>query len=236
MTFDDNAVAQYFNGRLSHESMVVFEQKLMDDPSFEQRVMALDPARAPVATAFAHLTPPAFTLPQATSNSYWKPAAIGLAACLAIGAVGLSLLPGQVPDWHVQVAQYQALYTPQTIAMIENSPTAKVEQFDVLAQGLGVPFGADDLEGVEGLELLRGQLLGFEDQPLAQIVFASDSQKPIALCLMQTDAADNETLVTAMLSGIETVSWVKDGYAYILLGDTTSAELATWAGDIQQRI
>lgn len=229
MTFDRTTLLAYHAGTCPQDVALAIEAQLATDDTLAERLMALDPAAEMVAAAFAATQPPRAPTLQAPAP-YWRPAALAASAALAAVAVW-NVMPSQVSDWHQQVAEYQVLYTPQTIAMIEPSYSELADQFIVLRTALAIGFDADAMSNIEGLDLLRAQLLGFEGAPLGQIVFADAQGRPIALCLMQ--GAGEPTQEVAELAGLNTVSWGTSTHQFILVGNVPDADLQTWAAAMQ---
>ncbi|CAN0575828.1 unnamed protein product, partial [Ectocarpus sp. 12 AP-2014] len=69
------------------------------------------------------------------------------------------------------------------------------------------------------LEYKRGQVLGYQGQPLIQLAYLSPLGDPVALCLIRTEGADTDVEMTA-LEGLAAAKWQRDGVAYLLIGGT----------------
>jgi len=74
---------------------------------------------------------------------------------------------------------------------------------------------SDALADVDNLTLRRAQVLGFEGQPLIQLVYTDPSGKPFALCIM-SDAEGGEG--PAILAGLATHTWKSKSHGFILVG------------------
>ncbi|WP_299968882.1 hypothetical protein [uncultured Roseobacter sp.] len=234
MKYDDAELTAFHEGTLDPERAKALLRDLERDETLARRLMAADPAAPIVQDAFARIAVPdsARIMPPARTG-LWRVCAV--AASIGAAAVMIwSFLPPPGEAWHRQVSAYQVLYTPQTIAMIEPTEAGLAEQFAALNQALSTGFGVDALSDIEGLDLLRAQLLGFEGAPLGQIVFADAQGRPIALCLM---AGGSEAGFTqAAFSGLNTVSWGSATHGFLLVGPVSQQELHGWAKVLQPRV
>ena len=125
MSFSDDELSAYLDGSLPIPRRVALETDLETDPALEARLRAFDPLAAFVDGAFDKIPAhePKVTLPP--TRGPWAGGFIGLAAGLALG-VGLTAawLLNQPPaplGWKAQVAAYQKLYSPATLAGINIS-------------------------------------------------------------------------------------------------------------------
>ncbi|MEL6678576.1 MAG: hypothetical protein AAFQ51_07710 [Pseudomonadota bacterium] len=234
MTFDDDDLIAFHRGTLANERAEALAARLETDTALVARLMALDPAKPMVADAFARITPPPVDLPMSSLGRPMLAAASGaLVASAAALILWVATLPSG-PAWHRQVAEYQVLYTAQTVSMIPPSAEALIDQFGALRATLSVGFGSEALADVKGLELLRAQILGFEGAPLGQIVFADPLGRPVALCLMRGGGQDPVT--EAELAGLNTVAWSSGTHDFLLVGPVPRDDLLTWANALRTRI
>ncbi|WP_319544575.1 hypothetical protein [Ruegeria conchae] len=83
------------------------------------------------------------------------------------------------------------------------------------------------LENLPGLDLKRTQVLSFKGKPLVQVVFADAQGNPFAFCVIrQGPNAPSKAVNLAVLSGLSTATWAKDGYGYMLLGGDRETDLS----------
>jgi len=165
------------------------------------------------------------------------------AACLAVGiALGglgfwsLQETP-QAPDWQVAVAQYQALYGPETIAPLTSDPASLATQFARASDALGRQLDPVGLAAaVPELSLKRAQVLHYEGDALIQIVFADQAGRPIAFCLLRDDELDDQTWTTAELSGLQSATHHADGLGVMLVGDGPASTITEWAKTLSEAI
>lgn len=236
MTFDEADLIAFHNGTLPAPKTEALLRQLENDENLALRLMRLDPAAPLVAESFGRIEPPALELPESgavDSGRIWKPLAITASLVATVFAVG-TFAPPSADAWHRQVAAYQVLYTKETVSMISRSDAALTAQFDTLEEALAIPFDETAFADIDGIELLRAQLLGFEGAPLGQIVFADLSGRPIALCMME--GGGDAVLKDKELAGLSTVSWGTGAHRFLLVGPVPAEELRDWAAVLQDRV
>ncbi|MGV6804180.1 MAG: hypothetical protein ACWA49_08240 [Ruegeria sp.] len=231
MTFSDDMLMAYLQGTLGKEDCDAIETAVADDPELESRLMALDPIAPIVREVFQTLPAedPEIELPvtvPVAPMGWWQ--LLGVAAATAVLAVSLTfwLTRPQPMGWAEQAALYQSLYTPDSVATLEYSPTAVDAQILLAEKKLGRGLNLDALEELPGLELKGAQVLSFRGKPLVQIVYADAQGNPFALCVIrQGEGAPNRDLKQEVLSGLATARWARNGYGYMVLGDGPDSDL-----------
>jgi len=153
-------------------------------------------------------------------------AALALVAGLVIGLGGGRFTsPEPTIGWQEQVALYQALYTPETVAHLDADPALLEAQFDRASAALGRDLDPSDVGDLPGLELRRAQVLAVGDRALVQIVFASTTGDPIAFCIIADEPGPTEAPEFAQLAGLPTAFWAEGGYGFMVLGNLGSDDL-----------
>ncbi len=228
MTYSDDILKAYLEGRLAADKAAALEDAAADDPDLQDRLAELDPVAGPVRAAFEHL-PDADDLPKLGTVTA-QPRHVGrmgvLAAAVA-GLLGFALAffvtrPDPI-GWQEQVALYQALYVAETVAPLDASDAALEEQFSRANEALGTDLRPADFKALPGLTLKRAQILSFEDIPLVQIAFAGADGTPFAFCILKN--ADAGPLTQVELAGLATAHWARGGYGYMLVGGQHSEDL-----------
>ena len=231
MTFTDDQLRAYLDGKAPEAEAVAIEAERVSSPDFEARLMALDTLAAPVRQVFQSV-PASIRVSEmvpaprenVSQRSGWMAAGIGLLAGLVLGIAGLTLAPfsnqNSAPElgWRMQVALYQALYTPDTISHLNTDPAVLDAQFQRASAALGRDLSVDDLEDLPGLDLRRAQVLAFGDRALVQIVFGSDDGAPVAFCIITGGADAPQPAAFEELAGLSTSHWANGGYGYMVLG------------------
>ncbi|HIC79996.1 MAG TPA: hypothetical protein EYP07_03395 [Kiloniellaceae bacterium] len=243
----DEELVAYLDGELPPEQAKAVKQALQDDPALRARLNALKIDTDAVRSAFDSLLPSAPdqrdpVLEGRPSRSPARPLrpslsrraaiAASLAAVAAIGfAGGRVTAPTQTADWRMAVAEYQLLYRSETLTHLDPSPAElESERARVVAQ-LGLDIAGSTLRNVAGLRYRRAQILGYESAPLAQFAYLDSQDRPVAFCVTPTETGDRP-LETQSFKGLAAVSWVADGFAFLVIGDVPQALLDRAARDL----
>jgi len=164
------------------------------------------------------------------SSMRWLAAAF-FAGVLSCGAVlKLSsgnfqgLLTASAPAWIKAVADYQTLYTRQTLADVNEDRALSQKVLGEVRQVDGMAVHIPDLRGA-GLAFKRVQRLKFHDQPVVQIVYLPERGDPIALCVTQ-DSRPDEAPRAQQVGDMGAVVWRRDRLGYVLLGKRSTVELS----------
>jgi len=240
MTYSDETLKGYLNGALTETESEAVELSLSADIALQRRLMALDTASFPVAEAFKKLPGEErlqklrATLPQqAPSKPRWL-AGAALAASVAVGIfVGSQLSSsgtGVTNDWRVEVARYQALYVPETVAYLGGDPDKLATEIDRASKAVGYDLNLSTLAEVDDLTLRRAQVLGFEGQPLIQLVYTNEDGAPFALCIMPNPEGEEGP---ARLAGLATHTWKSGSHGFILVGGQEQGKVDDLVGRLR---
>ena len=247
--FTDEELVAFLDKALPSDRSAEIERTRTSDATVRERLIALEVDLDAICGAFdLHLgAAPVDDLRQrlaansARSRSprirdwRWIPLAAALFVGVGLGASGRSILQRtQAPDWHTAVAEYQALYTTDTLKPLKTDPALVARQVQFAATVLGRPVKVDNLQ-VTGLELKRAQVLAFEHQPLIQFAYLDREQTPIAFCAMRTQAPD-EPVQISLINGLATAFWNRSGYGYMVIGGTDDSAIQAIAHTLEQHI
>ncbi len=238
MTYSDDILQRYLDGALSAAQTAELEATIADDPELQRRLMALDPFAESVADAFrgvpdeTRLERLRAAIPdEAPRPLPWRSGA-AIAASLAVGVmIGSQLLPAprsDTADWRMEVARYQALYVPETVAHLDPASPDLETELARAARALSLDLALPDLREISGLQLRRAQVLGFEGKPLIQLAYTDASGTPFALCIMPGEDR-GYTEQAEELAGLATYSWANSSYRFLLVGDRDQSEIETMA-------
>jgi anti-sigma factor RsiW len=244
----DEALVGYLDGALPPDRRAEIDALRAEDATLEARLQALDVDVGAIRAAFdAHLASapvevlrrrlaPGGTRPQPSSR--WERPWLRLAAAVLIGAVlgygGSRLFTGSpTSDWHVAVAEYQALYTTDTLKPLAIDPTTLQRQVSLAAAALGKAVTVDMLH-VEGLELKRAQVLAFKNNPLVQFAYLDPAGTPIAFCATLSAGA-NVPRESTTIDGLATAFWSKGGISSMVIGGQGTAAIDNIARVLEQR-
>jgi anti-sigma factor RsiW len=244
----DEELVGYLDGALSPDRRAEIDAIRAGDTTLEARLQALDLDVGAIRAALdAHLaSAPVDTLRRRLAPrdmrpnrfSRWERSWLRLAAAVLIGAVlgyGGHLLVTGSPnsDWHVAVAEYQALYTTDTLKPLASDPAILKDQVSLAAAALGRPVTVDMLQ-VADLQLKRAQVLAFNNHPLVQFAYLDRAGTPIAFCATLS-AGNNATLESTKIEGLATAFWSKGGVSYMVIGGQETAMIDTIARVLEQR-
>ena len=235
MKFSDETLRAYLEGKADEAEAAAIEAAIEADPDLEQRLMALDPFAPVVQAVFEQIPSEALQidLPSPQNSGTARPAAgpwrlLTVAASVAVVAVSATYWATRPAPmgWAEQAAIYQSLYTADTIASLDSSPTALDAQFAQAEEKLGRSLNRDALESLPGLDVKRAQILSFKGKPLVQVVFANEQGQPLAFCIIRQGAgAPARDVKQAAISGVATATWAQDGYGYMLIGSDAQTDL-----------
>jgi anti-sigma factor RsiW len=245
--FTDEELVAYLDQALPSDRCGEIELMRASDPALQQRLAALEIDVDAIRGAFdRHLAAaPVDDLRQrlAANSSRsrsprtrdWRLMQLAAAVLvgLALGAGGMATLSRTpAPDWHAAVAEYQALYTTETLKPLSNDPILIAHQVQHAATALGRPVPLANLQ-VRGLELKRAQVLAFRQQPLVQFAYLDREGTPIAFCATRTNSPA-EPIQISMINGLAAAVWDRDGYGYMVIGGADRATIQAIARVLQQ--
>ena len=246
----------FLDDEASEAERAELERRLAADPALRARLDRLRGVEAPLRDAFVALLEAApmerlaARLPSALASSpaplgarperhalRWA-AAAALAALVFGAGFGAARLTSAPPapveaseTWRQTVAEYMALYTPETFGAAEAATSDR--DLAALGERVGVTFDTERLS-VAGLSLRRGELLQFQGVPLAQIGYL-DGTIPVAFCVLRDGEAD-APVTTTTSEGFVAASWAKGGRGFMLIGKLPGDRIAALARTLENRI
>ncbi|KZK83060.1 hypothetical protein PsAD13_03262 [Pseudovibrio sp. Ad13] len=252
MTYTDEHLRSYLAGSLDPETAQQIEADLESDPILEQRLLALEGLLPVVQQGFAEI-PDTDHLKQLEDKIFaqqtpandhaaapsvvrtWGTRAATLVIGLAIGT-GLMYWTDDAIDWRQEVASYQALYVKETIASLNRSEDELKQELAEASTAVGQQLNLSDLNDLEGLKLLRTQVLGHEGAPLIQIVFADPNGAPVAFCILKDTDAAGTIMQSTSLKGMASADWTGNGYRYLVIGGQNQSRIDIVAEQIHSRV
>ncbi|NVL25800.1 hypothetical protein F2S68_27180, partial [Pseudomonas syringae pv. actinidiae] len=154
----------------------------------------------------------------------------GAAGCLVAGVLGDRVWRGWqasrwVDDgnWRGSVAQYMALYTAQTLDGLEEGSPRQTAQLARVGEQLGVALTPERI-GIEGASLRRAQVLRYDNDLIAQLVYLDDRQQPLALCFVKSSQPASPP-AQEVRHGLNVVHWSDGRHAWMLAGRSPMTEL-----------
>jgi len=161
--------------------------------------------------------------------------AASYAAAIVIGAALGWIFLSPKTDWRVEVAHYQALYVPDTLVSV--APDMNRLQIEFMRAGKAVGLTLDPMafSDLEGLQLRRAQVLGFDGAPLVQIAFTLADGTPVAFCILQQpgnrSAPEPDTLI-----GLAAASWSTATHSFLAIGGDNTSDILALAQHLEKRL
>jgi anti-sigma factor RsiW len=118
--------------------------------------------------------------------------------------------------WQEEAVRAQAFLSRASLEVsLESQGNRELVGFQ-LAQAIGPSLNPPDL-GPQGFRFMRGQLLHFGAEPLAQLLYLGASDAPLALYAKKGEGA--LTPLFKQYGDIGSVAWSQGGIAYLLAGE-----------------
>lgn len=247
-TLDETILLGYVDGQLAPEEVEAVERALKSDPQAQAMVDKMRATPGQVRTAFdASLSRP--LAPHLTNTVLHAPvgkhkptritiqyAAVIMAAVFLVG-MGIGLFAGyetskravaiEQSDWVQAVIDYQVLYGRQTLSRPSPSVDKVRDLQRYLSDVLALPISIPDLSDA-GLMFKRGQILVFNEAPIAQLAYLPDKGKPVAYCITPSKTVAGGMQV-GQSKGLHYVRWNDGRLAHVLVGGSTKDELQEMA-------
>lgn len=251
----DEELTAYLDGELPPAEAARLEARLETDAELAARLEFLSRASLPFAQAFDPLLAqaPKAELEAILSQLSATPAAaptpsrrrfLGvLAACLVAGVIadrafiGLSrqlAATDESSEWRATVADYIALYTPETLAGPVPSLASQADQLSTVEARLGLRLSPEAI-ALQGVDFKRALLLQYDDQPLAQLAYLDPETGPLALCIVRSDDGARGPDVESR-KGMNVVYWSDKTHAFMLIGHAPLERMKALAGDLRTRL
>jgi len=239
MTSDEEITA-FLDGALPPAEQAALAQRIATDSALADKVAALELDQSAIATAFdglAAMAPP-YKAPPSAKAPPRRWAALAIAASIILAFAGGFALSNRSPlqDWRMEVAHYQMLYVPETLAHIAPEPTRIALEFTRASRQLGHPLDPEALANISGLTLRRAQVLGYLDQPLIQIAYTEADGTPIAFCIIANTSGESEAIEGANLLGLASATWQDGQNRYLVIGGSNTARIMRYATQIREKI
>ncbi|MFK0331247.1 zf-HC2 domain-containing protein [Rhizobium sp. NPDC090275] len=251
----DEELTAYLDGELPPAEAARLEALLETHAELASRLEFLSRASLPFAQAFDPLLAQApkaeleAILSRLSATSAATPAPSrrrflgALAACLVAGVIadrafiGLSrqlAATDESSEWRATVADYIALYTPETLAGPVPSLAAQSGQLSAVEARLGLRLSPEAI-ALQGVDFKRALLLQYDDQPLAQLAYLDPETGPLALCIVRSDDGIKPPDVEAR-KGMNVVYWSDKTHAFMLIGHASPERMKALAGDVRMQL
>lgn len=244
--FTDEQLVAFLDGEFDHTPADDIKAAMMHNKELNARLKQLTLNKSAMSDAFGALsqTAPSFQDimgvddPQSATDysGFMKIAAVALIA-LGVGFFASSLIKhDKFEGWHEYVAAYQALYTKDTLAHVNNDNLMMVNELKRVSAELDTEISLADLQIDEGLQYKRGQLLQYQGKPLVQLAFLSSEGKPVALCIMKSQSSSIAELETREIERMQSAYWSDGNFDYMLIGPISEGKIEGFAEAFSQRL
>ncbi len=247
--YSDEDLTAFLDGKTTPEDAAKISADVATDTELARRIEGLAVDTDALKTAFDPVLGIARTRnlehvlecanSHVNANSRFQPNRLLLGASLAaavIVGVGIgSVFLSPKSDWRMEVAHYQALYVPDTLAAITPDADRLKAEFSSAGKAVGLPLDPQDFSDIDGFTLRRAQVLGFEGSPLVQIAFTLNDGSPIAFCILAQSGKPSGP-ETDFLVGLAAASWSTDTHRFLAIGGDDAGQVLAFAKELQRRI
>ena len=255
MNVDDTLLLAYVDGDLSQELKAEVELSVAQSAELADRLAAMRASVLPYAAAYERQplppVPPALAqrvaeLARVSADTSLRlsprPTWPWLTGAFAAGVVCCAILlrfsmgpwvagaPSTVPPWIKAVAEYQDLYSRETLADVVEDQVLTHKILGDLHRTGGLSIRVPDLRD-SGLAFKRVQRLNFHGRAVAQVVYLPERGTPVALCVTQ-EAGGDLAPQAEQVGDMKAVTWRHDGQGYVLLGKDPHLDLTGLARSI----
>jgi anti-sigma factor RsiW len=248
----DETLTAYLDGELDAEARAAIEARIAADDAVRARLDVLRRGRppaapfdlvtdmAPVEKLEAMLEGAAAPAPRRSSSGALRAIAAGIMLLAGVGigyAVARFTEPTEVaeaPNWRTVVADYVALYTPETFALAPADPAAYVPRLEVVGDGLGIDLTPEAV-ALPGLDLKGAILFHYDGKPLGQVSYLSGEYGPVAFCIIRNGRPDAPPAFEER-RGLNVVFWNTGGLGYLVIGTMPRETLETMADSLAARV
>ncbi len=159
---------------------------------------------------------------------------LGAAAGFGIARTIAPTEVAELPGWRSVVADYVALYTPETFALAPADPAAYAPRLKVVGDGLGLDL-APETVALPGLDLKGAILFHYDGKPLGQVSYLSTEYGPVAFCIIKNGRED-APLAFEERRGMNVVFWNSAGRGYLIIGTLPRDRLEALADTLASRV
>jgi anti-sigma factor RsiW len=245
----DEQLVAWLDDQLDTAQRSGIDAAIDEDPTLNLRLQWLARSSLPFKDAFDELGQQApvdrlqamlDTLPGPARPAHGRRWFLAAAAGLVVGGVVADRLflgwqaSQQTTSWRGLVADYMALYVPQTLAHLPSDENTQRAQLRTIDARLGLKLTPAQL-ALQKAELKRAQILEYDGVPIAQITYLDASHGPMALCVTRSNSGSRD-LAVERRHGMNVVYWADMEHAWMLIGRNPVADLEAMANVLRGRI
>ena len=242
--WNDEHIIAYLDGKLDLEQGQAVHQDRQHDRALDEYIQSMEIDTGELAAARDEMLPgaPDFAFEKKSGGMpVWRQTAMAasLLAVFGLGFLTSKFLPADNPppsSWLQAVAEYQMLYSGQTLVLLEKNADQQGREVAEIGRKMDIILARSDLN-VEGLTYKRGQLLNYRNKPLVQFAYLDGNNTPIAFCIIKRGVKpDGDLKNKAMLAGLNAVVWSKGQYGYVVIGKSAPATIEKYAKQLKTRM
>lgn len=248
----DEQLVAWLDNELNPQERASVEQALQRDPQIAARLDLLRGSELPFRQAFDSVLMQAphdrlqamldaLEPPKKAATAVSRRRFIAMAAsCMLAGVLADRLFlssrtpPPSSHGWRALVAEYMALYTPQTLDNLDADPAAQNRQLASVGERLGLPLDIGRV-GLLQPQLKRAQILEYDGVPIAQITYLDPQFGPLALCIT-ANPQGGASQGSEQRLGMNVVFWSSDAHAFMLIGRNPPDELRGLSEQLKTRL
>lgn len=248
-TPSDEQLVAYLDGELDGDYRQQLDNAIAEDSLLSLRVQWLSRSNLPYKNAYDELAQQApLERLQARLEAIAAPQRPGFNRRWFIGGATAALLAGgvladrlflgwhaaQSNNWRGLVADYMALYVPQTLDHLPTDDAAQRAQLRTIDARLGLNLSPTALK-LSGAEFKRAQMLEYDGVPIAQIVYLDAKHGPLALCVTRSNSG-SQPLAHERRREMNVVYWTEREHAWMLIGHDAPVALEDKAKLLNSRL
>ncbi len=245
----DELLVAYLDGELDDAQHRRIADQVRNDPVLASRLQALQCADLPFKAAFDSLLAQApaerlhamlNALPPTQVAPLSRRRFLAMAAGFAVAGVAADRLfmswthaeSGQ--GWRASVAEYMALYTPQTLEHLSADPASHIAQLNSVGAQLGLALSPASVN-LPGAEFRRAQILDYDGVLIGQLTYLDPRHGPLALCITASKKGA-QPIATEQRRGLNVVYWANRSHAFMLIGRNPFEALQGMASSTQNTL
>ncbi|ATN35187.1 hypothetical protein ACO34A_15385 [Rhizobium sp. ACO-34A] len=142
---------------------------------------------------------------------------------------------GEGPDeWRGLIAQYMSLYDAQTLSGVLPTVAEQAAELSAVNRRLDMRMTPDQLD-FDDLDYKRAQVLAYDGQPLAQILYLDPDSGPLAFCIVRAEGK-SAPMRTEQRNGMTVVHWSDGSHALMLIGHAPETRMLDLAEALADRL
>lgn len=245
----DEQLVAYLDHELDPQQRQRIDQWVRSEPAIAARLEQLRAGDAPFKAAFDAMLDDAPNerlqamlkgLPSSQAPTLSRRRLLAVAASFTVaGVVADRLFMGwrhaaSDQGWRASVAEYMALYTPQTLDNLSTDPKVYAAQLTAVGMQLGLTLEPNAVS-LPGATFCRAQILDYDGVPIGQLTYLDPRHGPLALCITpRTDGAEGMT--SEQRRGMNVVYWANPSHGFMLIGRNPFEDLQIMARSVERRL